>query len=195
MIPLLNCAQTYTTKKKEWRFSSAPSRRWCTIHVSHSISVPYTHVQLVIGRGLLMCKKMKGQLVHLPTSIDSFILSWSCIKNVLGQQLTTAALRSWVSFVIVSYRWSIDIALPIDSDCLEMQSLGQSDASFGFLDAWGVIFALAIRVVLNYHQGSVHSLYTVLTSRHTSAGMGGCLGLGYWILYHGCNILTNQIDL
>ena len=33
----------------------------------------------------------------------------------------------------VRYRRSIDLALPIGSDRLQMRSLGQSDASFGFL--------------------------------------------------------------
>ena len=34
-------------------------------------------VQLVIERGLPTSKKMKGQLVHSPTRIDSLILPWS----------------------------------------------------------------------------------------------------------------------
>ena len=88
------------------------------------------------GCGLLKCK-MESQLIRSPTRINSFILPLSFKSS--GEVLyccssTLTEFCDWSSIGIeVSYRQSIDLALPIDSDRLQMWLLGQSDVSFGVL--------------------------------------------------------------
>ena len=88
------------------------------------------------GCGLPKCK-MEGQLIRSPTRINSFILPLSFKSS--GEVLyscssTLIEFCDWSSTGIeVSYRQSIDLALPIDSDRLQVWLLGQSDVSFGVL--------------------------------------------------------------
>ena len=113
---------TYSRSKKNGNiFVQTASHRSCWLHHFNSV---YTCVQLV---SLPMCKKMKRHLVHLPTSIDSLIqprsskLFWD---NSLPPFFDLSKFCDWGSIEFeVSYRWSINLALPIDSDHLQMRSL------------------------------------------------------------------------
>ena len=69
-------------------------------------------------------KKKEGQLVNLPTRINSFIL-WSS-KLFWGSSLLLLFGFEWVlrSTLEVCYRRSIDLVLPVDSDRSLMWSLG-----------------------------------------------------------------------
>ena len=69
---------------------------------------------------------MESQLVRSSTIIDSFILPPSS-KDFWSSSLLLLFDFGWVL-------WSrLDLEVPIDSDRLQMRSLGWSDASFGFL--------------------------------------------------------------
>ena len=119
-----------------------------------------------MGHGLLTCKKMKGQLVHLQTRIDSFILPWSSKLFCMGQ-FTTAALRFWASSAIKAW---LDLKSPINkqsiSRCQSTLIASKCDhldrsrvmLLLGFLGSWGVIFVLAtIRMVdCTFHCISLH---------------------------------------
>ena len=81
-------------------------------------------IQLVIGRGLLTCKKkkkVKGQLIHLLT-IESIVLYCHGLLNCSGavHYRCFSILREFCDQGLtgfeVSYRRLIDLVLPIDSD-------------------------------------------------------------------------------
>ena len=102
-------------------------------------------MQLVIGHGLLTCKKMKGQLVHSRTRINSFILPRSS-----KLQFTTAAFRFWASFVVKA-RMGLKSAIDnrSTSSCQSTLMASKCDQLdrvilLAFSGSWGVIFMLAM---------------------------------------------------
>jgi hypothetical protein len=74
---------------------------------------------------------MKGQLVH--SWIESIVLYCYGLFRSSSLMLLFNFERVLRSRVEVHFRWSIDLALPIDSSRLQMRSLRYSDACFGFL--------------------------------------------------------------
>ena len=84
---------------------------------SRTVSIPYAYicVQLVLGCGLPMCKEMKGQLVHSPTRIDSFILPRSS-KLFWSSSLLSLFVFEWVLWSRLDWVWSP--LLMIDSPCV-----------------------------------------------------------------------------
>ena len=84
-----------------------------------------------------MCKKLKAS--SFTCQLESIILYCYGHLNCAGEVhyfrssiLSEFSDRGSTGFK-VCYQWLINLVLPIDSDRLQMRSLGESNASFGFL--------------------------------------------------------------
>ena len=143
------------------------------------------HVQLVI-MSVVFYVKIESQVLHSPTRIDSFIQPW--YSKFLGavnncRSLIFGEFFNWGSTGInISYQRLINLALPIDSDRLQ---IGHSDASFGFLrlsrclfcarcdwNSWLHILLLARRLIpfpfFCAWSGCFISIWTALNGMETS---------------------------
>ena len=110
-------------------FHSVPFRRRCTRSCQpfHFRSV-CMRAYLVIGRGLSTCKKRKANtLTRRLESIVSYCYGllncFGAVNYCRSSILSEFCDRGPTGFE-VCYRQTIDLALPIDSDRLQMRSLG-----------------------------------------------------------------------
>ena len=122
-------------------FHSTLFRQRCTIPVSRSVC---TRVQLVIRHGFQTCKQWKANsftcwlesiVLHSHNILKSSGVVHYCHSSILSEFCDRGSTRFEVYF-----QWSINLALPIDSDCLQVQSFGQSNASFDFLGLFRCLF-------------------------------------------------------
>ena len=87
----------------------------------------------------VVCRSVKWKASSFACRLESIVLYYHCLLKSSGEVLYCCSsilteFCDWSSTEIeVSYRQSIDLALPIDSDRLQTRLLGQSDVSFGVL--------------------------------------------------------------